>query len=517
MLVHKTKKALVLKVRDPNRITTLIPGARILANGMVAVKHGIDEVKVLNAIGVKAPSPIKFHYKWSGTYKPFMTQEETSAFLSLHHRAFCLSEIGTGKSLATLWAYDYLRSQGKAGKMIVVSPLSTLERTWGDELLRHFPHLNYSVLHGSRDKRLKLLAQDADIYIINHDGVEIILDAMKTRTDITHVVIDEISQCARNKGTNRWRALNAMVNKPIHRACWGLTGTPTPNAPTDAWAQCVLLVPDKVPAYFNRFKDSVMKQVGPFTWIPRPGALDIVKEAMQPVIRFRRDECVDLPPVLYETREVALSPEQKRAFKSMVDSLHVEFAEGSITAVNEAVKLSKLIQIICGIAYSTDGTTVDIPCPARMAEVLAIVEEASAKVLVFVPFVSAVAKVKEYLTSKNISVESIHGGVGKSERDRILKAFQHSPEPRVLVAQPATLSHGLTLTAANTIVWFAPITSNDIATQAEGRITRPGQIRNQFIIEIESTPLERKLYARLKSKQKTQGVLLDMIREEMNL
>lgn len=518
MLVHKPKKALVLKLRDTRKVTNLIPVAKPFVykgQELVAVPHTLDAVKVLRNIGMKAPSPIKYYYRWPGRYKPFGAQSATSAFLTLNQRAFVLNEIGTGKSMAALWAYDYLRSIGKAGKLFVVSPLSTLERTWGDELFHNFPHLNYSVLHGTRDRRLKLLKQDVDVYIINHDGVEVVAKELGNRADITHIVIDELSQVARNANTDRWKALNLIVNKQGPRTIWGMTGTPLPNSPMDAWAQCKLLVPEAVPKFANRFRDTVMRQVSTYKWEPRDTALDTVRDAMQPSIRFTRDECVDLPPCMYETRDVELSSEQKKAFKDMVDNLHAEYGEGQITAVNEAVKLSKLIQIVCGSAFGANGEQVVIPAPARLAAVHEIVEESSAKVIVFVPFVAVVSVVADYLRAKGVTAEFIHGGVTKTERDRILKAFQKSKDPRVLVAQPATLSHGLTLTEANTIVWYAPITSNDTATQAEGRITRPGQVNNQFIIQLSSTPLENKMYARLKSKQHTQGLLLEMIKDEV--
>lgn len=517
MLIHPQKKAMVLRLKDPGKVTTLIPVAKPFdykGERFVAVPHNIDAVKVLRNIGMKAPAPIRYYYKWPGRYKPFAAQESTAAFLSMHNRAFCLSEIGTGKSLATLWAYDYLRSIGRVQKLLVVSPLSTLERTWGDEIFINFPHLNYTVLHGDRARRLKLLKQDSDVYIINHDGVQIILDEMNSRPDINLVVIDEISQVARNASTNRWKALNRLINGKIVRAAWGLTGTPTPNSPMDAFAQCKLLVPETVPKYANRFRDLVMRQVSTYNWVPRDDALDRVRDAMQPSIRFTRDECVDLPPCMYETREVEMSPEQKTAYKAMMKNLHVELESGQITAVNEAVKVSKLVQIACGVAYSNEGEEVAIPSPSRLNAVMEIIEGTEHKVIVFVPFVSAVNKVASYLTSKQVAVECVHGGVSKRERDRIFKAFQGKGGPKVLLAQPAAMSHGLTLTEANTIVWFAPHFSNEVFTQANGRITRPGQKNNQFIIMLEGCPTERKLYDRLRTKQKTEGLLLDLIKQE---
>lgn len=515
MLVWKEKKALLLRLREPERVLNIIHTAKkILFKGAeyVAVPHRLDETRVLRSLGHDAPSPIRYHYDWPGRFPPFDAQRDAAAFLSTHKRAFNLSELGTGKSLASLWAFDFLQKQGKVNKALIIAPLSTLERTWADEIFNHFPHLTCAVLHGTRDKRIKLLKQDLDIYIINHDGLSIVEPALRTRQDIDLVVVDEIAQCARNASTDRWKVINTIVNKhKKRRACWGMTGTPTPNAPTDAWAQCRLLVPDKVPPYFNRFKMQVMRQLTQFTWIPKPEATDIVKDIMQPAVRFTRDECIDLPPLMYETRMVNLTNEQKKAYKEMMVRLQTQAEDGDITAVNEAVKMAKLIQIACGVVYADDGTEVTIPSNPRIQETKDIVASAEGKVIVFVPYVSSVKMVAEEL-SQDFTVEVIHGRVKKSERDRIFGEFQRGKDLKVIVAQPAAMSHGLTLTAASTIIWYSCVTSNEVFEQANGRINRPGQKMNNFIIMLEGTKVEKRIYSRLKNKQKMQGALLEEIK-----
>ncbi len=518
MLVLADKKALILKVRNPAQIQAVIPTAKPLkvpAGEFLAVPHRLDEVRVLRNLGILAPPPIRHYYEWSGQYTPFLAQRATAEFLTLNPRAFVLSDLGTGKSMAALWAYDYLRSIGMAHSLLVISPLSTLERTWADEVFMHFPHLSYSVLYGSRAKRLKLLERPADVYIVNHDGAQIIAPALATRQDVDVVLIDEIAQVARNAQTARWKVLNTIVNRQIEgrRRAWGLTGTPTPTAPTDAWAQCRLLVPHQVPQYANRFRDQVMRQINQFLWLPRENAMEIVREVMQPSIRFRRDECVDLPPCMHETRDVPLTAEQTAAYKEMMNTLRTQAANGEILAVNEAIKTSKLIQIVCGVAYDRGGNECTIGAQHRIQAVVDIVQEAAAKVIVFVPFVSSTGYVSEALQAQGITTAVVHGGVSKHDRDDIFGRFQADPELRVLVAQPAAMSHGLTLTAANTIVWYAPITQPEVHTQAEGRITRPGQKNAQFIIRLAATALERRMYDRLSKKQSLQGILLDEIEE----
>lgn len=515
MLVMENKELLVLKLHDPTQVLNVVPTAKsftVKGTPLVAVPHRNEETRMLRNLGYQAPAPIRTYYDWPGRFKPFHAQKEAAAFLSMHKRAFNLSELGTGKSLASLWAYDYLKSIGLLNKCLVISPLSTLERTWADELFNHFPHLTFGVLHGSRDKRIKLLKEDYDVYIVNHDGVGIIEPHLKDRTDIDLVIVDEIAQCARNAGTTKWRKINTVVNRHKEpRSCWGMSGTPTPNAPTDAWAQCRLINPDSVPPYFNRFKSQVMKQKSQFQWLARPEATEIVKNVMQPAVRFTRDECLDLPPLMYETRTIGLTKEQNKAYKEMLTKLTVEADEGEITAVNEAVKMAKLIQIACGVVYATDGTEVTIPASPRVEETRSIIQSAQGKVIVFVPFVSSVKMVAEELR-KTFSVEVIHGGVKKNDRDRIFSDFQRSDEPRVIVAQPAAMSHGLTLTAASTIIWYSCITSNETFEQANGRINRPGQKMNNFIICLEGTPVERRVYDRLRKKQKMQGALLDEVK-----
>jgi SNF2 family DNA or RNA helicase len=472
--------------------------------------YNINETKGCNNMEFDVLSPVPFYYDWPGRFKPFDHQKVTTEFLAKYPRSFCLNDMGTGKSLSGLWAYDYLRSQGMANRMLIASPLSTLERTWGDELFRNFPHLTFSVLHGSRDKRFKLLEQEVDVYIINHDGVKIMHEALAARADIDTVIIDEISQAARNASTGRWKSLKKTIaDKP---RVWGFTGTPTPNAPTDAWAQCRLINPSSVGPYFGAFRDQVMKKISPSKFVARDGALEIVSNAMQPAIRFKRDECIDLPPKTYETRTVEMSTEQNTMYKAMLTRLHSEYEGAQITAFNEAVKAMKLVQIACGVVYDNDSEPVVIPAPKRLAVTREIIDEAGSKVIVFVPFTSALEAVAEYLR-QYFTVEIVSGATSKTARDQIFGAFQNSPVPRVLVANAGVMSHGLSLTAASVIVWFAPTSSAETYEQAGARISRPGQKLNQLIVNIEGSLAERVIYKRVQEKSNMQGLLLDIIEE----
>lgn len=511
MEILADRKSLLLHVRDVGRLTTVIPHAIVMPTHnntfLVEVPHRVDEVKVLRNLQIAAPSPILHYYNWPGNLKPFTAQLSTAEMLTLNARAFVLNEMGTGKTMATLWALDYLMSIGAVRRALIVSPVSTLERVWADEIFWNLPHRSSITLYGTKAKRLEALAEPRDFYIINHDGVGVILDALKQASDIDAVVVDELA-VYRNRRTSRWKNLQTVaIGK---KYLWGLTGLPTPNAPTDAYGQIMLVNPSRFGRSFGAFRDMVMRQVSMFKWIPRDTASDVVYNLMQPSIRFRRDECLDLPPMMTETRTALLSNEQAVVYRKMVQDLKVEFSKGAIKAVNEGVKLSKLLQIALGTVYGVDGNPIRLDASPRLAVLQEILEEAPAKVIVFVPFVHVLADVVRALNAWGYSNAQVHGDVPPSVRDHIFSHFQNAIDPRVLVAHPQCMSHGLTLTQANVIVWYGPVWSNDIYEQANARIMRAGQRRNQLILHIAATPTEEQMVRRLKNKQTMQSILLDM-------
>lgn len=517
MRIHKGKKAVVLKLKNISRVTTVIPTAKQVDENTVAIPHRPDETRVLRNLGFDVPDPMPMHYDWpkvQGKHNPFEAQIDTASFLSMSSRAFCLNDMGTGKTNSALWAFDYLKRMKIVSRMLVVCPLSTMERTWADSIFQTFPHMETKVLYGTREKRRKLLEDDADIYIINIDGLSTIKDLLVTREDIDLIVVDELA-LARNASTERWKTLNVICNKQTKRRVWGMTGSPTPNSPTDAWAQCKLITPNNkdLPMYFGKFRDLVMIKLTQYKWIPRPEANDLIHELMQPAIRYSLEDCIDLPEQTFITRTVEMTPEQKKAYKDMLSKLSTEYAGGQILAVNEAVKANKLIQIACGVAYGLNHQEVLIPSKPRVDALQELIDESQGKVIVFVPLTAALESLAGKLVKRGYTVEMVNGDTSKSERDRIFSQFQNTQYPRVLVANAATMSHGLTLTAATTIVWYAPIHSNEIYEQACARVRRPGQTKTTVIAHIAGSEVERKVYQRLETKQSMQGLLLEMMKE----
>jgi len=493
---------------------------------LYAYPFDVENVQALRAVGVGVPSPIGSAYRYppvDGRHPAGEHQRRTAAFFTLHQRCYCLNEIGTGKTYSALWAADYLMQAGYVRRAMIISPLSTLTPVWANSLYRTFSHRTFAVLHADAAKRRKMFQAPKDFYIVNHDGLKLLTEntynakkqlvkAQLLRDDIDLFIFDELA-VYRNSNNDRWEHVNAVLQRFPNAWIWGMTGTPTPESPADAYSQVKLVTPHRVPRYYSAFKQSVMQQVSDFIWRERADAMETVFAAMQPAIRISRSEAYDLPPTIYSDREAELSSEQEKHYREMFNQCVTQFKAGEIvTAVNEGVKIGKLLQIAGGVVYSREGEPVLVDAKPRLRVLLEIIEQAGQKVIVYVPY----RPILEWLYSevrKRYSAAMVHGGVSKGERDRIYAAFQREKEPRVILADAGCMSHGLTLTEASTTVWYGPELSNDTYTQANGRTTRLGQRNVTNVIHIASTPLERKLFKRLQERGSLQGVLLDMIKE----
>jgi len=514
MVVVEQARTLAMKLNNPNRVLDSIPTAKpytVRGVPLVVAPHRLDEVRVLRNLGIKAPSPILHYYNWCGQYKPYEHQRQTAAFLTLNHCGLVLNEIGTGKTQSALWAADYLIQTKQIKKVLIISPLSTLERVWADAIFTGFVHRKFVVLHGTSEKRRKLLNTEADFYIINHDGFPIICEEAHGKFDL--VIVDEAA-VLRNPSTQRFKIFRKWMANNLPTRLWLMTGTPTPNDPTDAWALAKLVGSPFCTKTYTAFREQVMMKIGQWKFVPRPESVEIVKHILQPAVRYTRDECFELPDTIIQTRQVELTAEQKKHYSQMLKHFVTEMsAEGTITAVNEAVKIQKLVQIACGVAYGDDGQNIGIDCSPRINLVKEVIEEAGEKVILFVPLTGTLHMLEKEL-SKHWSVAVVNGEVSSSKRNQIFHDFQHAKIPHVLIAHPATMAHGLTLTSASTIIWYGPINSNEQYVQANGRIERIGKRQVSNVVHIEATDLEHKMYERLKNKQKLQGLLLDLIQQQ---
>ena len=503
-------KALLLTLKNPQRVTTIIPKSRDIGGGQVLVNWGLDECQVLKNLKISnVPSPIKAKYNWPGQYKPFDHQKETAAFLTLNRRAFCLNEQGTGKTGSVIWAADYLMKAGKIKRVLVICPLSIMDAAWKADLFKFAMHRTVDIAHGAKDKRKKIIASDAEFVIINFDGVEIVRDDIEAG-GFDLIVVDE-ANAYKNAQTKRWKVLNSLVKPDTW--LWMLTGTPAAQSPLDAFGLAKLVNPEGVPRFFSSFRDMVMVKINQFKWIPKENATSTVFNALQPAIRYTKDECLDLPEMTYVKRDVELTPQQKKYYTLLKNRMIMQAAGEEITSVNAAVNMNKLLQISCGAVYSDTGEVVEFDIKNRYNVLREVIDESSQKVLVFVPFKHVISILQERLNSEGIPTEVISGDVSANKRTEIFKRFQETPTPRVLVIQPQSAAHGVTLTAANTVVWWGPTSSLETYAQANARVHRSGQRHPSTVVQLAGSAVERHVYAMLDNKQDIHARVVELYKK----
>jgi SNF2 family DNA or RNA helicase len=496
-------------------LASLVPHARSLdwqGDRLLVMPNRPDEARIARNLGIAVPAPILTRYDWCHS-QPWDIQRVTAALLTESPRCYVLSSMGTGKTRAVLYAADYLLKSGGARRMLVVAPLSTLTPVWEREAFQLMLKYRVTVLYGLRDKRLKLLGDNAELCIINHHGVRVIGQELAA-AGFDIVVLDELATY-RNKSTELWKSAAMVVNAPATKFVWGLTGSPTPNAPTDAWAQVRLLTPSAVPRTMAAFQDQTMRRISTFRWIPRPEANQMVHAAMSPSVRYTREDVMELPECMVVDRDAPLDADARKAYKLLYDKARMITQQGdSITAVNEGVLLSKLLQVSCGYLYTDSKTVYAMPATGRLKALDTTIGETDHKVLVMVPFLHALTGVASYLRDQGHDIAVVHGGTGRTARDKIFTQFQSQPSPRIIVAHPQTLAHGLTLTEANTIIWYSPTNSLEIYEQSNARINRPGQKHKTLIVHLVGTAVERATYTRLRTKQRMQNCLLSLFAQQ---
>jgi SNF2 family DNA or RNA helicase len=267
---------------------------------------------------------------------------------------------------------------------------------------------------------------------------------------------------------------------------------------------------------FAGFRESVMYQLTRFKWIPKPTAEATVHRLLQPAIRFTKEECLDLPEVTHVSRYAPLSPQQSRYYKQLKKEMLIEAAGEEISAVNAASNLTKLLQISCGAVYTDARNVVEFDVSNRLSTVLEVIEEATHKVLVFAPFTHTLALLKDFLTKNGVTSEIIDGSVSVNKRTETFKQFQEAENPKVLLIQPQAAAHGVTLTAANVVIWYAPVTSIESYLQANARVHRQGQKNPVTVVHIEGSPVETSLYSMLQRKLDFHTRIIELYKNEIN-
>jgi SNF2 family DNA or RNA helicase len=353
--------------------------------------------------------------------------------------------------------------------------------------------------------------------IIPYDSVATVLPELQ-KGGFDLIIADEATYI-KNPKTIRSKALMSLVKSSTW--VWAMTGTPVAQSPMDAHGLLMLCkgASSEVPSTMSAFRAEVMDKdpYNDYGWHPKPDAFERVFNMLQPAIRYTKEECLDLPERTYQFREIEMDAIQQKHYNRLKKDGILKLKEGVITAVNAGVMMSKLLQVASGTVYAEDGETIiDFDNKRRLDEMKSIIDGAAHKVIVFCAFRHSTKQVCEYLTECGITWDYINGSKTGNARGATIDTFQTEKDPRVIVIQPKAASHGITLTAADTVIWFNPVTSVDVYLQANDRPHRTGQRNPCTVYHLVSCEVEKKLYAMLDKKIEGQDNLLEMYKDLMS-
>jgi SNF2 family DNA or RNA helicase len=526
---HDSTRNLIIYDRPDPRLLEYARGAKQINGSYVAMPATLTNLQVARVFGLPVIRPLKdYAYPRGGHIKvPFHAQTETANFLAVNPRAAVLSDMGTGKTLSALWAADAIMRDQPGTKAVISAPLSTLQTVWGDAIFQNFLGRRTAViLHGTPAQRIEKLSENHDFYIVNHDGIKNgvkfsttpkrkmelggFAAALAARQDIRIAIIDEAG-AFRAHSTLRSRAAHAVLAK--RDFVWVLTGTPIPNGPLDAYG-IAKLINNAKGEYFTNFRNRIMMQdqFSKFKWYPKKGATEEAYKLMQPAIRFRIEDCQDLPELSVVDLHCELSDEQRGWMKELKREFLLELEKGTIQAVNEAALRSKFLQIAGGVVYDDKHAEHKVDYRPRLAALRELIDTALSKTIIFAPFISTVNMLNGGLTEFTRDV--IYGATSAKDRIAIIRAFQQERDPRVLIAHPETIAEGQNLTAAAAVVWWSPTDKTRLYMQGNKRIHRPGQLRNCTVVNISGCETEREVYRRHVNNESMQGALFKLVEEK---
>lgn len=540
----KTRNLLVYS-GQPGVLTQYIPDIVVINSNYFAVPYRLQCLQVLAYYRWNVPPPMTdetYDFPIEPGKKPLPHQKIYANFTVLHPRMFNLGDPGSMKTLATLWAMDFLMLHAKEKfKALIIAPLTILETVWSAGIYRNLlGRRTFELLTGDSDRRMKLLERDVDCYIVNPDGLKVgahirrkmdprrpqqkrvELDgfsaALAARDDIKMVIIDEASGF-KDATTARHVCGTMIFGKVPHLK--QLTGSPTPNRPTDAYG-LAKLSNNAYGKSFKGFQLETMIRVSEFRWVPQKDGYEKAKRLLTPAVRFTLDELWDGPPMTFQRRKVELTTEQKKLMLALKSDLQVIVKSGhAIDAANESAARQKFIQISMGAVYDAQHNAHLVDAHPRYVELEDIIDSTERKVLVFVPITSVVHEVIKYLKNTwrkrqgcKWTCDFINGEVPAKQRPGIINEFASNSDFKAIIVDPQATAHGINeFVVADTVVWFGATDKAELWIQGNARVRRPGQKYPSTCFQLVSNKLEEEIFTRLETNTGMQGLMLDAIRK----
>lgn len=446
-------------------------------------------------------------------YKPHSYQEYAIRYIETHPISALLIDMGLGKTSITLTAIcNLLFDSFEVCKVLVIAPLRVAKNTWTDEIKKweHLSTLTYSLIVGNENERLSALNEKADIYIINRENVDWLVNKSGYKFDFDMVVIDELSSF-KNHQSKRFKSL--MKVRPLVKRIVGLTGTPSSNGLMDLFAEFKILDMGKRLGYFiGQYRNTYFKPDktnGPivYSYKPLPNAENAIYEKISDItVSMKANEYLKMPELLTSNYVVELSNSEKNQYDEMKKSLVLEITDGEITASNAASLSNKLCQLSNGAIYDDEQNIVEIH--DRKLEALEdIIESMNGKhLLIAYWYRHDLERIKSRFSVREI----------KTNED--ISDWNDGKIPVALI-HPASAGHGLNLqNGGSTLVWFGLTWSLELYQQTNARLYRQGQ-KNTVVIQhiITKGTIDEQILKALQKKNKTQADLIDAVRANLEV
>lgn len=446
-------------------------------------------------------------------YKPHSYQEYAIRYIETHPISALLIDMGLGKTSITLTAIcNLLFDSFEVCKVLVIAPLRVAKNTWTDEIKKweHLSTLTYSLIVGNENERLSALNEKADIYIINRENVDWLVNKSGYKFDFDMVVIDELSSF-KNHQSKRFKSL--MKVRPLVKRIVGLTGTPSSNGLMDLFAEFKILDMGKRLGYFigqyrnTYFKPDKMNGPIVYSYKPLPNAENAIYEKISDItVSMKANEYLKMPELLTSNYVVELSNSEKNQYDEMKKSLVLEITDGEITASNAASLSNKLCQLSNGAIYDDEQNIVEIH--DRKLEALEdIIESMNGKpLLIAYWYRHDLERIKSRFSVREI----------KTSED--IFDWNDGKIPVALI-HPASAGHGLNLqNGGSTLVWFGLTWSLELYQQTNARLYRQGQ-KNTVVIQhiITKGTIDEQILKALQKKNKTQADLIDAVRADLEV
>lgn len=446
-------------------------------------------------------------------YKPHSYQEYAIKYIEVHPISALLIDMGLGKTSITLTAIrNLLFDSFEVCKVLVIAPLRVAKNTWTDEIKKweHLSTLTYSLIVGNENERLSALNEQTDIYIINRENVDWLVNKSGYKFDFDMVVIDELSSF-KNHQSKRFKSL--MKVRPLVKRIVGLTGTPSSNGLMDLFAEFKILDMGKRLGYFigqyrnTYFKPDKMNGPIVYSYKPLPNAENaIYKKISDITVSMKANEYLKMPELVTSNYVVELSGSEKNQYDRMKKSLVLEITDGEITASNSASLSNKLCQLSNGAIYDDEQNIVEIH--VRKLDALEdIIESMNGKpLLVAYWYRHDLERIKKRFSIREIKTSE---DISDWNKGKIPVALIH----------PASAGHGLNLqNGGSTLVWFGLTWSLELYQQTNARLYRQGQ-KNTVVIQhiITKGTIDEQILKALQKKNKTQADLIDAVRANLEV